>query len=123
MTKEKGLLIGAIFMILGVGIGAFGAHSLKDILFQYGTEQTFKTGVDYLFYNAIGILIISIIGKNNKYFNYSIFLLVIGILLFSFSLFILSITNIKGIGIITPFGGLSFIFGWICFILNQNKKK
>ena len=109
MTKEKGLLIGAIFMILGVGIGAFGAHSLKDILFQNGTEQTFKTGVDYLFYNAIGILIISIIGKNNKYFNYSIFLLVIGILLFSFSLFILSITNIKEIGIITPFGGLSFI--------------
>ena len=122
MTKEKGLLIGAIFMILGVGIGAFGAHSLKDILFQYGTEQTFKTGVDYLFYNAIGILIISIIGKNNKYFNYSIFLLVIGILLFSFSLFILSITNIKEIGIITPFGGLAFILGWIYFIINQKTK-
>lgn len=122
MAKEKGLFIGAVFMILGVSIGAFGAHSLKEILIQNGTTDTFKTGVDYLFYNSIGIFIVSITGKNNKYFKYSILLLAIGILLFSFSLFILSLSNIKLIGIITPFGGLAFILGWICFILNQKTK-
>lgn len=122
MSKDKGIIIGSIFMILGISIGAFGAHSLNETLGQNGTTETFKTGVDYLFYNAIGILIISITGKNNKYLQYSIFLLVAGILLFSFSLFILSITNIKWIGIITPFGGISFIIGWIYFILNQKKK-
>lgn len=122
MTKETGLIIGAIFIIFGIAIGAFGAHGLKEILVANSKVDTFQTGVEYLFYNSIGILIISIVSKDNKYFKYSIILLSLGIIFFSFSLFILSITNIGKFGLITPIGGLFFIIGWICFVINIKNK-
>lgn len=122
MTKETGLIIGSLYFILGIAIGAFGAHGLKEILIANSKVDTFQTGVEYLFYNSIGILIISIVSKENKYFKYSIVLLSLGIIFFSFSLFILSVTNISKFGIITPFGGLFFIIGWVSFILNIKNK-
>jgi len=123
MTKEKGLIIGSILMVIGISIGAFGAHGLKDILEENGTLSTFQTGVEYLFYNSIGILIISLSGKDNKMKSFAIISIILGIILFSFSLFTLSITGIKAIGIITPFGGLSMIIGWILFIMSLKKNK
>ena len=123
MTKEKGLIIGSILMVIGISIGAFGAHGLKDILEENGTLSTFQTGVEYLFYNSIGILIISLSGKDNKMKSFAIISIILGIILFSFSLFTLSITGIKAIGIITPFGGLSMIIGWILFIMSLKTNK
>jgi len=123
MTKEKGLIIGSILMVIGISIGAFGAHGLKDILEENGTLSTFQTGVEYLFYNSIGILIISLSGKDNKMRSFAIISIILGIILFSFSLFTLSITGIKAIGIITPFGGLSMIIGWILFIMSLKTNK
>ena len=123
MTKEKGLIIGSILMVIGISIGAFGAHGLKEILEGNGTLSTFQTGVEYLFYNSIGILIISLSGKDNKMKTLAIISIILGIILFSFSLFTLSITGIKAIGIITPFGGLSMIIGWILFIMSLKTNK
>lgn len=123
MTKEKGLIIGSILMVIGISIGAFGAHGLKDIIEENGTLSTFQTGVEYLFYNSIGILIISLSGKDNKMKSFAIISIILGIILFSFSLFTLSITGIKAIGIITPFGGLSMIIGWILFIMSLKTNK
>lgn len=123
MTKEKGLIIGSILMVIGISIGAFGAHGLKDILEENGTLSTFQTGVEYLFYNSIGILIISLSGKDNKMKSFAIISIILGIILFSFSLFTLSITGIKALGIITPFGGLSMIIGWILFIMSLKTNK
>lgn len=123
MTKEKGLIIGSILMVIGISIGAFGAHGLKEILEENGTLSTFQTGVEYLFYNSIGILIISLSGKDNKMKSFAIISIILGIILFSFSLFTLSITGIKALGIITPFGGLSMIIGWILFIMSLKTNK
>jgi len=112
---KKILLAGAVFMALAVLLGAFGAHALKSIL----TPQmlaTYNTGVEYQFYHAIGLLIIGLTGYHvqSKWLNRAGALLVAGIFLFSGSLYLLTLTGIKGIGIITPIGGLAFVAGWIC---------
>lgn len=117
------LLTGAVFMALAVVIGAFGAHGLKSHL---STEmlQTYKTGVEYHFYHALGLLLIGILAINspNTFFTWSAIFLVFGIILFSGSLYTLAITGIKKFGTITPLGGLSFICGWIFLFLGVWKK-
>lgn len=102
-------------MALGVLLGAFGAHALKS---QLSPEmlQVYKTGVEYQFYHALGLLIIGLIGFhiNSKWVSWSGILFIAGIILFSGSLYSLSISEIKILGAITPIGGLSFVAGWIC---------
>ena len=104
----------SVFLILAVVIGAFGAHSLKNHLTEE-MLQIYKTGVEYHFYHALGLLMIGVlsISMPSEYLKWSAILLAAGIILFSGSLYALAITGIKGLGAITPFGGLSFIAGWI----------
>ncbi len=118
---------GAIFMALAVLLGAFGAHALKT---QISPEMlaVYKTGVEYQFYHALGMLLIGLIGfhLDSKWLRWSGVLLIVGIILFSGSLYALSISGIKILGAITPFGGLSFVAGWICLgvgIVSQQKEK
>ena len=114
MENRKILLSGAILMALGVLLGAFGAHALKT---QLSPEmlQVYKTGVEYQFYHALGLLVIGLIGfhNNSKWIRISAILLIAGIFLFSGSLYALSISGVKILGAITPIGGLSFVAGWI----------
>ena len=118
MNSRKILLSGAIFMALAILLGAFGAHALKTSLSPEMLAD-YKTGVEYQFYHALGLLLIGLIGFNvqSKWLQRSAILLCIGILLFSGSLYILSITGIKMIGAITPLGGLSLVTGWIFLAL------
>lgn len=115
MTNQRIVLSGAVFMALGVLLGAFGAHALKS---QLSPEmlQVYKTGVEYQFYHALGLLLIGLIGfrMDSKWLRWSGILLIAGILLFSGSLYALSISGIKMLGAITPVGGLSFVAGWVC---------
>ena len=108
----------AVFLLLAVSIGAFGAHGLKSLLTEE-LMQTFKTGVEYHFYHALGLLLVGILSLNmpSTMINWSAFFLSIGIIIFSGSLYILAITGIRWIGAITPIGGLSFIAGWICLFV------
>ena len=101
-------------MALGVLLGAFGAHALKNIL-SPEVLAVYKTGVEYQFYHALGLLLIGVIGfqEKSKYLQWSGLYISIGIILFSGSLYVLSISGIKVIGAITPIGGLSFVAGWI----------
>jgi uncharacterized membrane protein YgdD (TMEM256/DUF423 family) len=112
------LTAGAIFMALAIVLGAFGAHTLKDSL---STEmmKVYQTGVEYQFNNSLGLLIIGLIGFHiqSKYIKWSGILISIGIILFSGSLYILSVGSIRWIGAITPIGGVSFVAGWICLVL------
>lgn len=112
---KKILLTGAILMALGVLLGAFGAHALKA---QLSPEMlgVYKTAVEYQFYHSLGLLLVGVIGYHlpSKWLRWSAMLLIAGIVLFCGSLYVLSITGIKTLGIITPFGGLSFVAGWIC---------
>jgi len=107
------LLFGLFFCGLSVVMGAFGAHALKDKLSEY-SMLIYDKAVFYQVLHALGILVIAILGQvfNTQQFNMSGWLFVAGILLFSGSLFILSVTGIKWLGAITPIGGVMFIVGW-----------
>ena len=118
MDNRMILTAGAIFMALAIVLGAFGAHALKDSL-SPEMMKIYQTGVEYQFNNALGLLIIGLIGFHihSKYIKWSGMLISIGIILFSGSLYILSLSGIHWIGAITPIGGVSFIAGWICLVL------
>jgi uncharacterized membrane protein YgdD (TMEM256/DUF423 family) len=119
------LITGAIFAALSVMIGAFGAHSLAEILQKNQRLDTFDTAVKYQMFHSIGILITGLLIHkfNINILNWSVYLFIAGILIFSGSLYILSITNIKWLGAITPIGGLAFIAGWIIMIFGILKIK
>ncbi len=110
--------IASVFMFLAVGLGAFGAHAMRGKISDYCLE-VYKTGVLYQFIHALGLFVVawlSTISQNPK-INAAGFLMVVGIILFSGSLYLLSVTGIKWFGAITPFGGLSFLAAWCCLIL------
>lgn len=108
------IMTASLLLALAVGLGAFGAHGLKSQLSQE-MLQTYKTGVDYHFYHALGLLLVGVLAVTmpSTLLKWSAICLTAGIILFSGSLYILSISGIKWLGAITPFGGLSFIAGWI----------
>jgi uncharacterized membrane protein YgdD (TMEM256/DUF423 family) len=127
MNYRATLITGAAFAALAVMIGAFGAHLLKEVLVQTGRTETYELAVRYQFYHAFGLLITGIMQKIDESFNLkwvAIFFSA-GILFFSGSLFVLSLTGIKMLGAITPIGGLFFIAGWLTMligIINSRKK-
>tara|TARA_Y100001960_G_scaffold302507_1_gene353628 strand:+ start:425 stop:793 length:369 start_codon:yes stop_codon:yes gene_type:complete len=110
---KTGLILGTFFSLLTVVLGAFGAHALKEQLTEYG-QSIYDKAVFYQMFHAIGIFIVTIIGNYYSSFNISIIVwaFVLGILLFSGSLYILAVTKIKWLGMITPLGGTFFIIGW-----------
>lgn len=118
---EKQILqIGILLSMTSVILGAFGAHSLEPILIENDRIDTFETAVRYQFFHSLAIIIAGLIfGKyQNKKSKIAAILFLIGIIIFSGSLYILSITNITWLGAITPIGGLAFIVGWIYLLLS-----
>ena len=101
--------IGGILGFLGVALGAFGAHGLKSSITPEMLE-VYKTGVFYHLIHSIVILGIGFYGKEQ--FNKAAIFLLSGIILFSFSLYLLAITSLQFFGIITPFGGICLLIGW-----------
>ena len=114
MGKQQPI-IGSILGTLVVGIGAFGAHAINPILVANGRLDTFETAVQYHMFHTLAILIVGILmkQKTHQLLKLVSFLFLFGILIFSGSLYVLSITNITVLGAITPLGGVSFISGWI----------
>lgn len=109
------LILGSIMMALGVMIGAFGAHGLKNILSEEMME-IFRTGVQYHFYHAIGLFIVGITAQylpNSSLLYWSGILMVAGIIIFSGSLYLLSTMGLRWLGAITPVGGICFILSWL----------
>ena len=108
------ILLGSISCALCVLIGAFGAHSLKDVLDEYG-KSIYQTATLYHFFHSIGLIINGLLSNIfiESSFNVSGYLFIIGIILFSFSLYALALTNIKILGAITPVGGICFIIAWL----------
>lgn len=123
MNAKSIIKTAAIFALLGVGIGAFGTHSLEAILIQNGRLDTFETATQYQFYHAIGLFIVGLLMLKtaHKYFRYAAIAFITGIIIFSGSLYALSITNITVLGAITPIGGLGFILGWTFLIIGVHK--
>ena len=99
-----------------VMLGAFGAHALRDRLDEYA-RGVFETAVQYHFYHSLALLAVGLLALSQPQtamLKSSGWLFFIGILIFSGSLYILSITGIRWLGAVTPLGGLSFIAGWAC---------
>ncbi|GIP20895.1 MULTISPECIES: DUF423 domain-containing protein [Paenibacillus] len=121
--NRKYVGIGALLLLLSVAIGAFGAHALEKILGDY--KATYETGVHYHMIHAVGIILIALAagqwGESRKLL-WAARLMVAGIILFSGSLYVLSITGIKVLGAITPLGGVAFIIGWLLFAMAAFKK-
>ena len=102
---------GIIFSILSIAVGAFGAHALANIIAD--KIEVFKTAVQYQIFHALALILIGIIAKTFSVdLNIVAYLIICGIILFSGSLYIISIYKISYLGIITPVGGTLFIVGW-----------
>jgi uncharacterized membrane protein YgdD (TMEM256/DUF423 family) len=107
---------GAVLGFLGVGLGAFGAHGLKDLLAKLGTSATFQTAVQYQMYHAAAILAVGLLcltGNCRPGVNVAGWAFLAGVVIFSGSLYVLSVTGMKWLGAITPFGGVAFLVGWL----------
>lgn len=104
---------------IAVALGAFGAHALKDKLTQSGTLETYQTAVSYQFYHTLALLGIGLFALKypSNWINYSGIGMMIGVIVFSGSLYILCFTGIKWLGAITPIGGLAFIIGWLMLFM------
>ncbi len=112
------LLSGAIFGFLSVALGAFGAHSLKNVLDAYG-KSIYEKAVLYQMFHAIGLIGVGLLQQFFRETSFSLagWGFIAGILLFSGSLYLLAVTGLKWLGAITPIGGLSFLFGWGSLII------
>ena len=108
--------IGALLVALAVALGAFGAHGLKDHLDAYQLN-IYEKAVFYHFIHALGILIVSVLMRTGALSapaqNRVCWLLFLGILFFSGSLYTLAISGVRILGIITPIGGVAFIAAWV----------
>ncbi|MDT3425109.1 uncharacterized membrane protein YgdD (TMEM256/DUF423 family) [Paenibacillus forsythiae] len=116
---------GAVLAMLAVAVGAFGAHILKSSLGE-NEMAVYETGVHYHMMHALGLLIVGVAagqwGESPR-LRWSGWLLLAGIVLFSGSLYALSITGIKVLGAITPLGGVCFIAGWLLLALEAFSRR
>ncbi|HSB25627.1 MAG TPA: DUF423 domain-containing protein [Burkholderiaceae bacterium] len=107
--------VGCAFGFLGVALGAFAAHALKARLAPE-LLATFETGVRYQLIHALALLAVAWAHSRwpGRVLTSGGWLFVAGTLLFSGSLYALSLTGVRGLGAITPFGGVAFLAGWLC---------
>lgn len=131
MTVHKTAIVMAIiFAMLGVIIGAFGAHKLKEVITDQNLLSSFETGVRYQFYHALALGFAGILFAffPNTYINYAIYCFIIGIILFSGSIYLLVLMKstqdigLGKLGLITPIGGLVMIVGWVLLLIGVLKK-
>ena len=114
MSNSQATRVAAVLGFLAVTLGAFGAHGLKNLLEQNGTTAIWEKAVFYHFIHTVILFVLA--GRAPLRMGPWISFL-LGIIIFSGSLYVLAITNIKWLGAITPFGGLSFLAGWIWLVV------
>ena len=106
--------IAAALCFLAVALGAFGAHSLRSTLETHGMLDAWNKAVLYHFIHAIALLVLALYGTINRG---TWWLLFAGVFLFSGSLYLMALTNLRRLGAITPVGGLCFLAGWAWLII------
>jgi uncharacterized membrane protein YgdD (TMEM256/DUF423 family) len=112
-------LIASLLGGLGVALGAFGAHALRARLAE-NLLANYETGVRYHFYHALALLFVVVAIQrwpNSTLPVIAGWLFVIGIAIFSGSLYIMAFTGLRWLGAITPIGGVALIAGWVCLLL------
>lgn len=126
--KKKIIIVALVFGLTSIILGAFGAHSLKKHLTEEALSS-FEVGVRYQMYHALFLLFLSTIDGISEKIRKSAFIaMVLGVLFFSGSIYLLSTENITSINIrsfalITPLGGLLLMLGWVLLLIGFLKKK
>lgn len=124
INSRQTLLIASFSGLLAVSLGAFGAHALKPLLVQNGRLDTYELAVRYHFYHTLSLLAIGLLMDryNPKTLAWSALVMVIGMFLFSGSLYVLALVNTTSVALITPLGGLFLIGGWGLLFYSVLKK-
>jgi uncharacterized membrane protein YgdD (TMEM256/DUF423 family) len=114
MTSNLAIRIAGIVGFLGVALGAFGAHGLAKVLAANNTVEIYRTAVLYHLVHAVVLLMLAFRTplRNGPYLA-----LLAGVLIFSGSLYLLAVTNVRWLGAITPFGGVGFLIGWAWLVI------
>jgi uncharacterized membrane protein YgdD (TMEM256/DUF423 family) len=118
-TSKLFLILGGINAALVVMLGAFGAHGLKTKL-TAEMLAVYQTGVYYHLFHALGLLAVGLVASqiaDSVWLKWSGWLMLAGIILFSGSLYVLSVSGLRWLGMVTPFGGVAFIAAWIVFVI------
>jgi len=117
MTNSTASRIAAVAGALAVGLGAFGAHGLKGVLLQNQTVAIWEKAV---FYHFVHTVMLFVLASRVPLRRLAWFSFLIGIVVFSGSLYLLAVTNVRWLGAITPIGGVSFIVGWVCLAVSPS---
>ena len=109
MTSTLATRIAAAMGLLAVGLGAFGAHAIKALLAQNDMTSVWQTAVFYHFIHAVMLFVLA---ERKPFAAGPWWFFLIGIILFSGSLYLLAVTDARWLGAITPLGGVGFLIGW-----------
>lgn len=122
-TSRTFIAAGAIAGFLSVGFGAFGAHAIKNSV-SSELMTIYQTAVEYQFFHALGLILTGLVFQQHqdKLIKIAGWLMITGIVIFSGSLYVLSLTGIRWLGAITPVGGTAFIAAWLLLAIGSLKK-
>lgn len=117
MSAKLWLALGAGYGFVGVALGAFGAHALKARLAPE-MLAIWRTAVEYHFYHALALVLVGVLALQRpaRALDVSGAAFALGILVFSGSLYALALSGVRGLGAVTPLGGLLFLAGWAALL-------
>ena len=118
------LALGGINAMLAVALGAFGAHGLKGHIADR-LMAAYETGVQYHMAHALGLIAVALVADKlgeRPTIRWSGRLLMTGIVLFSGSLYVMGLSGVEALGIVTPLGGVSFLAGWVLLVVSALKR-
>lgn len=125
MNARQTLAIASFSGLMAVMLGAFGAHALKPILTHYDRLETYELAVRYHFYHTLALLAIGLLMEriSGKSIRVSAVAMIVGIILFSGSLYVLALFNTTAVVFITPVGGVFLICGWALLLFSVLSNK
>lgn len=124
MQKQSVFIVfGAVFALIAVILGAFGAHALESRLEALSTRATWETAVDYQMWHALALLILAFFSLEARAIQIAAGAFCLGIFLFSGSLYWLALDGPRWLGPVTPLGGLALILGWAILIVTALRSR
>lgn len=122
-TSRNLIIIGAISGFLSISFGAFGAHAIKQWM-SADLMSIYQTAVSYQIYHSLGLILIALVyqQQQHKLIKIAGWIMLAGIIIFSGSLYTLSLTDTRWLGAITPIGGTLLLFAWLLLGLGVSKK-
>lgn len=122
MKTSLQIRIAAVVMLVAIALGAMGAHMLKDKLLETGHLEEWKTAALYQMIHGLAMFGVALVGKRARP-SFSFWAWLVGVFLFSGSLYVLSYTGLTALPIVlaTPLGGLAFMIGWAAFIFKPHQ--